>query len=186
MTRYVIDASVAIKWFLPDAADEANALQALDLFLRLRAAEVSLVQPAHWKAEVASMLARRVPATAAADLDDLNLLEGIQIIDTPLIHHRAVELAIGLSHHLFDTLYHATALENEAVMITVDRRVLARSSGGRHRLTARVPLHLPHRCLCPRPGFPLRAGLRHRGPAPRAGGLPAAGERARRAAAALA
>lgn len=122
MTRFVIDASVAIKWFLPDATDEANALQALDLFLRLRAAEVSLVQPAHWKAEVASVLARRVPTTAAADLDDLNLLEGIQIIDTPLIYRRAVKLAIGLSHHLFDTLYHATALENEAVMITADRR----------------------------------------------------------------
>jgi predicted nucleic acid-binding protein len=40
----------------------------------------------------------------------------------PLIYRRAVELAIGLSHHLFDTLYHATALENEAVMITADRR----------------------------------------------------------------
>ncbi len=68
------------------------------------------------------MLARRVPTTAAADLDDLNLLEGIRIIDTPLIYRRAVELAIGLSHHLFDTLYHATALESEAVMITADRR----------------------------------------------------------------
>ena len=93
MTRYVIDASVAIKWFLPDAADEADTLQALELFLRLRAAEVSLVQPAHWKAEVASVLARRAPTTAAADLDDLNLLEGIQIIDTPMIYRRAVELA---------------------------------------------------------------------------------------------
>jgi predicted nucleic acid-binding protein len=101
----LIDASVAIKWFLPDAADEANALQALELFLRLRTAEVSLLQPAHWKAEVASVLARRAPTTAAADLDDLNLLEGIQIIDTPMIYRRAVELAVGLSHHLFDTLY---------------------------------------------------------------------------------
>lgn len=122
MTGYVIDASVAIKWFLPDAADEADTLQALELFLRLRAAEVSLVQPAHWKAEVASVLARRAPTTAAADLDDLNLLEGIQIIDTPMIYRRAVELAVGLSHHLFDTLYHATAIESEALMITADRR----------------------------------------------------------------
>ena len=122
MKSFVIDASVAIKWFLPDAADEPNTLEALDLLLQLRAAEISLVQPAHWKAEVASILARRVPTTATADLDDLNLLEGIRIIDTPLIYHRAVQLAIDLSHHLFDTLYHATALETEAVMITADRR----------------------------------------------------------------
>lgn len=47
MTRYVLDASVAVKWFLPEAADETNALEALDLFLRLRAAEISLLQPPH-------------------------------------------------------------------------------------------------------------------------------------------
>ena len=122
MTRYVIDASVAVKWFLPDAADEADTLQALDLFLRLRAGEISLLQPAHWKAEVASVLARCIPDTAAANLDDLNLLEGIEIIDVPLVYHRALQLAIDLSHHLFDTLYHAAALENDAVMITADRR----------------------------------------------------------------
>jgi hypothetical protein len=29
----LIDASVAIEWFLPYATDEANALQALDVFL---------------------------------------------------------------------------------------------------------------------------------------------------------
>jgi len=122
----VIDASVAIKWFLPDAADEANALQALDLVFRLRAAEVSLLQSAHRKADVASVLTGRVPAAVAADLDDLNLLEGIQIIDTPMIHRRAAELAIPLSHHLVDTLYHPTAFESEAVMITADRRYHAK------------------------------------------------------------
>lgn len=122
MTNFVVDASVAIKWFLPDAADEANTQEALDLLLRLRAAEIALVQPAHWKAEVASILARRAPTTAAADLDDINLLEGIQIVDTPLIYRRAVQLSIDLSHHLFDTLYHATALDTETVMITADRR----------------------------------------------------------------
>lgn len=122
MTRYVIDASVAVKWFLPDAADETNTLEALDLFLRLRAAEISLLQPPHWKAEVAAVLARRIPNAAASNIDDLNLLEGIETIDMPLIYHRAVRLAIDLSHHLFDTLYHATALESDAVMITADRR----------------------------------------------------------------
>lgn len=132
MTRYVIDASVAVKWFLPDAADEANTLEALDLFLRLRAAEISLLQPPHWKAEVASVLARCIPDTAAANLDDLNLLEGIEIIDEPLVYHRAVQLAIELSHHLFDTLYHATALEGDAVMITADCRYYEKAAALGH------------------------------------------------------
>lgn len=122
MTAYVIDTSVAVKWFLPDAADEANTLEALDLFLRLRAAEITLLQPPHWKAEIAAVLARLTPGSAAANIDDLNLLAGIETIDAPLIYHRAVQLAIDLSHHLFDTLYHATALECDAVMVTADRR----------------------------------------------------------------
>ena len=122
MTAYVIDTSVAVKWFLPDAADEANTLEALDLFLRLRAAEITLLQPPHWKAEIAAVLARLTRGSAAANIDDLNLLAGIETIDAPLIYHRAVQLAIDLSHHLFDTLYHATALECDAVMVTADRR----------------------------------------------------------------
>ena len=122
MKHLVVDASVAIKWFLPDAEDEAHAAEALDILLRLRDAQITLIQPPHWKAEIAAVLARRIPATAAARIDDLNLLEGIQTIDSPLIYHRAVQLAIDLSHHLFDTLYHATALECDALMVTADRR----------------------------------------------------------------
>jgi predicted nucleic acid-binding protein len=122
MTRYVIDASVAVKWFLSDAADEGHTAEALGLFLRLRAGEISLVQPPHWKAEVASVLVRRAPASATADMDDLNLLEGIEIVETPVLYHRAIQLAVDLSQHLFDTLYHAAAIESEAVMVTADRR----------------------------------------------------------------
>lgn len=128
MTRFVIDASVAVKWFLPDAADEPNTLEALDLLLRLRAGEIRCLQPPHWKAEVAAVLACRVPDIAAESVDDLNLLEGIEIVDTPLIYHRGVQLAIALDHHLFDTLYHAAALETDAVMLTADRRYHAKAS----------------------------------------------------------
>jgi predicted nucleic acid-binding protein len=33
-----------------------------------------------------------------------------------------VILAIDLGHHLFDTLYHAVALESEACLVTADDR----------------------------------------------------------------
>jgi predicted nucleic acid-binding protein len=122
MRRFVIDASVAIKWFLPDASDESNTPEALDLLFQLRAGEVSFTQPAHWKAEIAAVLVRRVPETAASSLDDLSLLEGIEDIDTPMLYRRAINLAQTLDHHLFDTLYHATALETDTTFITADRR----------------------------------------------------------------
>ena len=122
MKQLVIDASVAVKWFLPDASDEGHSNEALDLLRQLDVDEVSFVQPAHWKAEIASVLVRRVPSTASACLDDLCLLEGISVIDTPVVYRRAIDLAQTLDHHLFDTLYHALALEMAAHFITADRR----------------------------------------------------------------
>lgn len=37
-------------------------------------------------------------------------------------YQRAIELSSRLNHHLFDTLYHAVALEENATLITADRR----------------------------------------------------------------
>lgn len=122
MKRFVIDASVAVKWFLPDAADEADVPAAVGLLLQLGAEDVAFVQPAHWKAEVAAVLARRAPETATLCIEDLNLLAGIDILDSAPIYRRAVDLARRLQHHLFDTLYHAVALEADAPMVTADRR----------------------------------------------------------------
>jgi hypothetical protein len=71
---------------------------------------------------VGSVLVRRVPKLAVGFLDDLNLLEGIDVIDSPLFYHRGIRLSIELGHHPFDALSHATAFESDAVMITADRR----------------------------------------------------------------
>ena len=37
-------------------------------------------------------------------------------------YQRAISLALKLDHHLFDTLYHAIALEEKATLVTADRR----------------------------------------------------------------
>ena len=37
-------------------------------------------------------------------------------------YQRAISLALKLDHHLFDTLYHAVALEEKATLITADRK----------------------------------------------------------------
>jgi hypothetical protein len=46
---------------------------------------------------------------------------------------RAGRLAVDLDHHLFDTLYHAGALEREATLITADERYVCKT-GPRGRL----------------------------------------------------
>lgn len=56
----------------------------------------------------------------------------IPLADNPSVLRRACGLAIELNHHLFDTLYHAVALEIPgAVLVTADRRYLnkARHAG---------------------------------------------------------
>lgn len=124
MTRYLVDASVVIKWLQPERESEPNVDQALDLLLAYRRGEVDLLQPVHWIAEAAAVLARIGPAVAQQDLMDL--------VDSPEIYRTALDLAIQLDHHLFDTLYHAVAFHAEdGQLITSDTRYFqkARSRG---------------------------------------------------------
>jgi predicted nucleic acid-binding protein len=49
--------------------------------------------------------------------------------DDPNVIRRATRLAIETNHHLFDTLYHAVALEHEdAVLVTADDRYYGKAA----------------------------------------------------------
>ena len=120
----VADASVALKWFLRDAPGEDHQGQALHLLEQAVGGQVQLWQPPHFLAEVAAVLARLKPDQALDDLHDL-LQFPLHTAGTPDILARAVALAVQLQHHLFDTLYHAVALQTPgAVCVTADRRYL--------------------------------------------------------------
>ena len=128
MTRIVVDASVAIKWVLPDREDEVDSDRALALLSGIREGTLELIQPPHWLAEVAAVLARLTPQTVDDDVSDLYALE-IPVLDTPGMYLTACELARSLGHHLFDTLYHAVALEIEAVsLVTADEHYYRKAS----------------------------------------------------------
>jgi predicted nucleic acid-binding protein len=80
------------------------------------------MQPVHWLAEVAAVVARLAPQTAVRDVEMLAALE-FPTTDDPNVIRRATSLAIEINHHLFDTLYHAVALEHEdALLVTADDR----------------------------------------------------------------
>jgi predicted nucleic acid-binding protein len=90
-------------------------------------------QPPHWLAEVAAVMARLSPATLSADIRDLHALN-FEVVDDVGVYQRAVRLAVELDQHVFDTLYHAVALESDrCTLITADRRYL-RSAGARGRI----------------------------------------------------
>jgi predicted nucleic acid-binding protein len=87
------------------------------------------LQPMHWIVEVGAVLARESPVTAADDITMLNALE-LPAADEPLVLRRGVELAVELKQHLFDTLYHALALETpDGILITADDRYLRAAQG---------------------------------------------------------
>lgn len=127
----VVDASVVVKWLIADPEQEDNLDRAFDLMDAVGTGEVQLIQPVHWLAEVAGVLVRTNPETLEADILWLYELE-LAVVDTLAIYQRAGNLAVALNHHLFDTLYHAVALENDgATFVTADNRYLnkARSLG---------------------------------------------------------
>lgn len=118
----VVDASVAVKWFLHELPEEQHTDLALQLLEQSVLGFLSMVQPPHFVAEVAAVLARLKPVNAQDDLVDLLDIKH-HTLASPEIYVTALDLAIRYRHHLFDTLYHAVALHTPgAVLVTADER----------------------------------------------------------------
>lgn len=120
----VVDASVAIKWFVRGdwAAREDHVDTALALLRAIWAGRVVMHQPPHFAAEVAAVLARLDPPQVVHNAEHLNRMDIRYAAPTEHLN-TALDLSLRLNHHLFDTLYHAVALDTpEALFITADRR----------------------------------------------------------------
>lgn len=120
MTRLVIDASVAIKWVFDDPDREADVDAALAILDRIADGRIAVVQPPHWLGEVAAVAARLDAETASHAIRLLHAMD-MPVLDDVEVYEQAIELASGLRHHLFDTLYHAVALiAPDTTLITAD------------------------------------------------------------------
>jgi predicted nucleic acid-binding protein len=118
----VLDASVILKWLLEDPAREPDTEKAFAVIESVVGGQLEILQPMHWLAEVAAVASRLTPETAVRDVEMLAALE-FPTTDDPNVMRRATHLAIRTHQHLFDTLYHAVALENDdAFLVTADDR----------------------------------------------------------------
>lgn len=115
----VVDASVVIKWVFPEAESEENVEEALAILRAIRRGEVSLLQPPHWLAEAAAVITRLKPDRAEQAIGLLDAMELPMTHDLD-VFRRASRIAQALGHHLFDTLYHAVALERDCTLVTAD------------------------------------------------------------------
>lgn len=126
--RLVVDASVAIKWFLREREAEQNVPEALAVAQAILEQGAMLSAPPHWTVEVMAVVARLSPGMVP---EALTLLDEMRpnLIEDAAAMRRGVEMAVALNHHLFDTLYHAVALEAGATLVTADDRYFDKAAG---------------------------------------------------------
>lgn len=127
----VADASVSIKWFFPTSPEEQGTGQAINLLRQVHSGEITLVQPAHWLAEVIAVIARARPEIAEQAIDYLTAMELKTQQDADILK-TAANLSQQYSHHLFDTLYHALAIDLDAVFVTADESYYRKAKSQGH------------------------------------------------------
>jgi predicted nucleic acid-binding protein len=124
--RLVIDASVAVKWVIRDPSVEPNADKAMTILRAIRARALDVIEPPHWMLEVLAVISRERPQRVTLTLGILETLPH-RVVAPLVCYRRGADLAIQLRQHLFDTLYHAVALEEGATLVTADEAYFAKA-----------------------------------------------------------
>jgi predicted nucleic acid-binding protein len=126
MGQFVVDASVAIKWFVL----EADSDKALELI----APNHTLIAPDLLLLEVIALLSRRVRegvvslVAAKADMADLPRFFA-SITPSNDVTEAAFELSLTIRHPLYDCIYLALAEKLGVQMITADGKLATRLAG---------------------------------------------------------
>ena len=134
MTRYVVDASVGIKWFLPEIHCEAAG--------RLPFLNASLHVPAFFHLELSNVLSKQIRRDELAPEEGETILKELQQV--PIQKHSnerlmkpAFTLAIQTGRSFYDCLYLALAEIIDGQVVTADHKFcnsLAASRYGKRML----------------------------------------------------
>ena len=127
MSLFVIDASVAAKWFLP-AEGETLTHEALEFLRRYTTGKIRLVVPDLFWAEFGNRMWKAVRQgrwtkggadTAIAAMKKRNL----PTVPTLTLLEQAFAIANAFQQSFYDSLYVALAISSKAVMVTADERL---------------------------------------------------------------
>lgn len=125
--KYVLDASVALKWVLP----EIHADVACHLLDQFSNGDIEFHAPDVFLAEIAHALTRAerrktiLPGQAETFITDI-------LISLPLLHsslpliQRAVAISAATGASSYDALYLALAEEQQCELITADQKLIAK------------------------------------------------------------
>lgn len=120
MSNFVVDSSVAVKWFLPEDHTDAAS--------RLLSGNHRLMVPDLLYAEVANVLWKRVgrgemeEGQASITLQQLDALL-LEVHPSWSLNLLALEIACRTGRTAYDSLYIALAVREQAELVTADRRL---------------------------------------------------------------
>ena len=123
----VVDASVAVKWVVPEPGSEAAGALHGD----------ELIAPSLWLVEAANALWRLVlQGELIAEQASARLVElaSAPVTSLPIEPHLRVALQLGieLHHPIYDCLYLAVALHHDTQVVTADRCFVAAVGNSPH------------------------------------------------------
>ena len=127
MSLIVLDASVAVKWFLPEKV-ETLATEALSLLDRCGKNEIQIIVPDLFWVEFASVLWKAIrrgnfpkdsadAALASLKRFDFPTVPSLKLLDS------AFEIATTYGRTVYDSLYVALAVQTKSQLITADERL---------------------------------------------------------------
>jgi predicted nucleic acid-binding protein len=123
----VVDASVALKWFVAEEqSDAAYSLLRSDEPLTAPEMIVTEVTNAAWRKLIRSEITQNQAMTIASGIR----YSDVEMLPTSVLNERALEIAAMLNHPVYDCLYLACAEETGATVITADRRFYRAAADG--------------------------------------------------------
>ncbi len=128
MTLWVVDASVIIKWYVPEGDYEAARA--------MRDAETALAAPDLLFSETANILwklVRRGEMTASRAIEIIEEIAAAPFITIPnqSLAQDALDLAIATGLTAYDASYVALAIRIDKILITADEKLVRKLTGTR-------------------------------------------------------
>jgi predicted nucleic acid-binding protein len=123
----VVDASVAVKWMLPEVLDPLSG-QANELLDQYARGQLALVVPDLFWSELANVLwksvrQKKIPAVRAQQALDATLAQGFRTIPGRDVLSEALTIALHFDRTVYDSLYLAVAVALNTHLITADERL---------------------------------------------------------------
>jgi len=131
MRRYVVDASVMIKWILGDEreADQEKAFELLQSWVHGRS---EIYAPSLWQYEIGNFLGREIPEEAEEKMTVLMNLNVGHVELSEVIIRRCFNWMREDKITFYDAAYLAAAHEIDADLVTADIKIVSKMKKNGH------------------------------------------------------